>query len=98
MKLFGYSFKASNSYTRGPAAFPRTPSLVFQPPTTLPFVRVTGAGTPVQKQLRVCQGPQINFRQAVPLAGYGGISAGMLYGYPLAQNGLGQPLGTPPVS
>lgn len=86
-----YKYHASNNWVRG-TAYVRTPNLVFQPSTTLPVVRITGAGVPVQIGLRVVSGPQIDYRQAVPLAGYGGLSAGMRYTYPLSSNPLGQPL------
>lgn len=95
---FRYFFKTSKNYDTGPAAYPRTPSLVFQPPTTLPVFRLTGAGTPVQIGIRPLAPPQVHYAQTWPLVGYGGVSAGMIYGYPLAANGLGQPLGTAPVS
>lgn len=86
-----YNFRPSNNYVRG-TAYPKTPQLAFMPSHYLPVVRVTGAGVPVMKQIRPTQGTQMNFRQAVPLNGYGGLSAGMIYGYPLAKNGLGQPI------
>lgn len=86
-----YNFHPSNNWVRG-TAYPKTPQLVFQPATTLPVLRVTGAGTPVRQQIRALQPPQVNYSQVAPLAGYGGVSAGMMYGYPLAANALGQPL------
>lgn len=86
-----YNYNPSNNYVRG-TAYPKTPQLVLQPSHHLPLMLVTGAGTPVMGQIRPTNGRQVNFRQAVPMNGYGGLSAGMLYGYPLAKNGLGQPI------
>ena len=94
-----YLFRRSNNYTRRVAGPPPTPNMVFEPSHTLPVMTIYGPGSPVLHQgfragsaIAPIQTRQIDYRQAWLLAGVGGLSAGMMYGYPLSANSLGQPI------
>lgn len=69
-------------------------SMSFFSGKTDPVLQWFGRGTPVQKTgyFNPFQ-PNPSYQyQRVPFAGYGGLSAGMMYASPLSANSLGTPL------
>ena len=61
----------------------------FKMRSELPQLRRGGAGVPRAQNMQPFQPPQFVQQQRFALAGYGGITAGMLYGTPLSDNPLG---------
>lgn len=59
----------------------------------LPLLRRLGAGVPRFQSMSPIQPPQYMQQQRFALAGYGGLTAGGIYGTPLSLNPLGLPSG-----
>lgn len=58
-------------------------SLVFNPLFQLPGILFRGAGRLPRRQLNIFQGPLLNYSNAVPRTGYGGVPTGAIAFQPL---------------